>query len=105
MPRRPLFLRIMLITLACVLAVLQIRLWVSADGFRGVQKLQRQVAEQEQENAELTERNQRLEAEVRDLKKGFVALEERARSDLGLIVPGETFYVIGETAGEADSSR
>lgn len=76
-----------------VLALLQLRLWVSEDGFRGVARLQGQVAAQRVENRNLAARNRRLEAEVADLRQGFSALEERARSDLGLIGPNETFFV------------
>ena len=48
----------------------------------------------------------RLDAEVRDLKRGFAAVEERARSDLGLISPGESFYVFGdpEAGGDTDTA-
>ena len=94
--RRPLILRILLLGLICALVLLQARLWVSDDGFFGVQRLQQQVELQRNENQQLAERNQRLEAEVMDLKKGFTALEERARADLGLIAPNETFYVFGD---------
>ena len=100
--RRPLILRVLLIGLLFAAVLLQARLWVSDDGFIGVQRLSKQVELQRQENAELNERNQRLEAEVLDLKKGFTALEERARSDLGLISPNETFFVFGNT-GDLDS--
>lgn len=88
---------ILIRTLAGILVILlvwlQLRLWVSEDGFRGVTRLQAQVASQREENSDLAERNRRIEAEVTDLKKGFAALEERARSDLGLIGPSETFYI------------
>ena len=49
------------------------------------------------ENAALAERNDRMAAEVGDLKRGFSALEERARSDLGLIGADESFYILGES--------
>ncbi|HHQ14874.1 MAG TPA: cell division protein FtsB [Chromatiales bacterium] len=103
MERRPLILRISLAVLALLFAVLQLRLWGSDDGFRGVQRLREQVSFQRDENARLKERNERLEAEVIDLRKGFDAVEERARSDLGLIEPNETFYVLG--AADADSEH
>ena len=79
--------------LVAILALLQLRLWVSEDGFRGVAQLRGQVATQRQENRQLTERNRRLDAEVADLRQGFSALEERARSDLGLIGPNESFFI------------
>ena len=54
--------------------------------------LRAQVAAQTHENAGLKQRNDALAAEVRDLKSGVAAVEERARSELGMIKPGETFY-------------
>ena len=74
--------------------MLQYRLWVSEDGYRSVWGLREAVSLQEQENAVLTERNARLEAEVLDLKEGLEAVEEIARSDLGMIGPDETLYQI-----------
>lgn len=86
-------LRVVSIALVVALGLLQLRLWVSADGFRGVAQLRGQLVQQRAENRGLAERNRRLEAEVADLRQGFSALEERARSDLGLIGPNETFYI------------
>lgn len=86
-------LRTTALVLALVLALLQWRLWGSADGFRGVAQLRGQVERQQEENLKLTDRNRRLEAEVADLRQGFSALEERARSDLGLIGANESFYI------------
>lgn len=85
--------------LVAVLALLQLRLWVSEDGFRGVAQLRGQVAAQREENRQLTDRNRRLDAEVADLRQGFSALEERARSDLGLIGPNESFFIYSDAAG------
>jgi len=82
--------------LVALLALLQLRLWFSEDGFRGVAQLRSQVAAQQQENRELAARNRRLEAEVADLRQGFSALEERARSDLGLVGSRESFYIFAD---------
>jgi len=92
--------------LFCLLFALQVRIWVSEDGFSAVVRLQDQVELQRHENEQLANRNERLDAEVRDLKRGFAAVEERARSDLGLISPGESFYVFGdpEAGGDAITS-
>ncbi len=102
--RRPIFLRITLIVLGVCLILLQARLWVSGDGVAGMQRLGHRVDHQRAENTELADRNERLHAEVRDLKSGFSALEERARADLGLIAPNETFYVVSD-APEPGESR
>lgn len=86
--------RLLVGVLLAVLGLLQFRLWVSEDGFRGAAQLRGQVAAQRNENQRLAERNRRLDAEVSDLRQGFSALEERARSDLGLIGPNETFVIV-----------
>ncbi len=80
--------------LAVVVLLLQYRIWVSDHGVREVQRLRQAVAAQQAENTQLTERNRQLAAEVRDLKTGMGALEERARSDLGMIAGNETFYQV-----------
>jgi cell division protein FtsB len=81
--------------LSVLLVLLQVRLWVSDDGYREVVRLGTLITEQTAENARLAQRNQRLEAEVVELRKGDSAVEERARADLGLIGPDETFYLFG----------
>jgi len=85
-------LRIVLLLLVALLAWLQWRLWFGNGGQREVEALRAQVAAQAHENAGLKQRNDALAAEVRDLKSGEAAVEERARSELGMIKPGETFY-------------
>lgn len=89
-------LRIVLLVLAALLAWLQYRLWFGAGGTHEVAALERQVQAQARQNAGLRERNDALAAEVADLKSGEAAIEERARSELGMIKPGETFYRVVE---------
>ena len=79
--------------LAAVLA-LQYRLWVSPNGMRDVWRTEKAIAVQVEENARLKERNRTLAAEVRDLKEGRAAIEERARTDLGMIGSNETFFQV-----------
>ena len=95
--KKPVIARVIYGVLLCLLVLLQFRLWVAEDGFGGMTRLLKQVALQRSENAELELRNERLDAEVTDLKRGYEAVEERARSDLGLIGPGESFYVFGDS--------
>jgi cell division protein FtsB len=90
--------------LVVALILLQYRIWVSDDGMRGVGRLQHAVSAQQKLNATLIERNSRLAAEVQDLKAGTAAIEERARSDLGMIGPNETFYQVVEPAPAASAS-
>jgi len=80
--------------MAVVVLLLQYRVWFSEDGVRGVARLKYAVALQAAQNEQLSERNKQLGAEVRDLKTGMDALEERARSDLGMIARNETFYQV-----------
>jgi cell division protein FtsB len=80
--------------LLLVLIGLQYRLWVSDDGLRSVASLKRSVAAQAAENGTLVRRNDQLVAEVKDLKVGLAALEERARNDLGMIGANETFFQV-----------
>lgn len=86
--------RLLLLALCLSLLLLQARLWVSAEGVRDVRALTAQVVERTEENRMLAARNAALEAEVQDLKQGLAAVEERARVDLGMIAPGETFFQI-----------
>jgi len=82
------------VALAVVVVLLQYRLWVSQDGVREIGRLEAAVATQRAENEDQAKLNAELAAEVRDLKKGVTALEERARSDLGMIASNETFYQV-----------
>ena len=83
--------RVILIALVVVLLLLQIQLWRQ---FSEVRTLRELVEEQQAENEELQKRNEALAAEVEDLRAGLEAIEERARSELGLIRKGEEFFLI-----------
>jgi cell division protein FtsB len=87
--------------LVVVVLLLQYRLWLSGDGLSEVLRLKAAVSTQQSENARLSERNRQLAAEVRDLKQGYAALEERARNDLGMIGGNETFFQV-TTDGRAN---
>ena len=85
---------------------LQYRLWLSDDGVRDVGRLSEAVQVQRATNRELSRRNEQLAAEVVDLKKGMTALEERARSELGMIAPDESFFqVVPRTIPAAAAPR
>ena len=86
--------RFILLLLSMLVLMLQYRIWVSEDGYRGVWSLREAAVLQQQENTQLEERNARLEAEVLDLKEGLEAVEEIARTDLGMIGRDETLYQI-----------
>ena len=95
--------RIFSVVLALALVLLQYRLWLSDQGLREVSRLQASVDAQAAANREQGERNRQLVAEVTDLKVGLTALEERARSELGMVGNSETFYqvVTATTQGPA----
>ena len=80
--------------LLTLLVLLQYRLWFGDGSVREVAQLQTQIDAQEEQNARLRERNRTLAAEVQDLKKGTTAIEERARTDLGMVGKSETFYQV-----------
>ncbi|CCG35119.1 cell division protein FtsB [Xanthomonas citri pv. mangiferaeindicae] len=90
--------RWLLLVLAVLLAWLQYRFWFGPGNSGEVMMLEAQVVHQTQDNEGLRQRNQALAAEVKDLKDGEAAIEERARSELGMIKPGETFYRVVEDA-------
>jgi len=75
-----------------LLIVLQAKLWFGAHGVFQLWSLESNIGEARERNEELSQRNQALHAEVKELKEGREALEERARSQLGFIKDGETFY-------------
>ena len=85
-----------LIALAGLLLGLQAKLWWGEGGLREARALRVKVEAQRAENARLQQRNDALAAEVEDLKSGEAAVEERARSELGMVKPGETFYRVVE---------
>ena len=78
--------------LIVLLVLLQYRLWIGNGSITDVHHLEQARQEQIRENEQLRERNQALAAEVHDLKHGFEAIEERARSEMGMIKTDETFY-------------
>ncbi len=82
------------LALLLCLAAAQVELWSSRSGVRSVMELQNQIEAQMRENAALRERNLALDAEVQDLKQGLEAVEERARSEMGMIRENEVFYQI-----------
>ncbi len=88
--------KLTIIGLSMLLALLQFRLWLGDGGLLEVFRFARAVEVQKQENARLRERNRLLLAEVKDFKEGLAAVEERARSELGMIKEGEIFYQIVE---------
>ena len=97
--------RILVTLLIVLLLALQGMLWFGDNGISKVKQLRETVAEQEAANEALKASNANLRAEVEDLRQGSAAIEERARSELGLIKEGETFYQVipGQEQPDGDS--
>ena len=87
-------LRIIAAVLLVLVLALQYRLWVSPNGMRDLWRTEKAIEAQTEENERLAERNRTLAAEVRDLKEGRAAIEERARTDLGMVGGNETFFQV-----------
>jgi cell division protein FtsB len=86
--------RILLPILILILVFLQLKVWLGEGGLSDVRRLEQRVEEQAEENEALAQRNRELQAEVEDLRQGLGAVEERARSELGLIRENEEFYQV-----------
>jgi len=77
---------------AALIVALQYPMWLGKGGWLQVREYDRQLAEQREQNAKLKLRNDALDADVRDLKAGYEAVEERARNELGMIRHDEVFF-------------
>jgi cell division protein FtsB len=84
----------LLAILVVAIVLLQLKMWFGEGGYRDVQRLAARVEEQARENEELAQRNRELQAEVDDLRQGLQAIEERARSELGMVKEDEEFYQV-----------
>lgn len=96
-------LRWIALILLVILIGLQLKLWSGSGGMHEVQTLRASVQKQSDDNDRLRQRNQALAADVSDLKHGEQAVEARARAELGLIKPGETFYQVVEKPAGANA--
>lgn len=92
--------------LIALLGWLQYSLWLGKNGVHDYVRVQDDLVVQQENNAKLKSRNERLFAEISNLNSGQDALEERARNELGMIRPGESFYrIIPEQAKPADGNK
>jgi cell division protein FtsB len=88
--------KILYVLLGSIICALQYQLWIGENSIRALNMLEVELDVQGAVNKEMAERNRLLEIEVLDLKNGLEAVEERARSELGMIEDGETFYLLIE---------
>jgi cell division protein FtsB len=86
------------LTLAGLVLLIQYPLWLGKGGWLRVWEVDQQIGAQRGTNAKLIARNTALDAEVRDLKQGVEAIEERARSELGMIRQDEVFFQLLDEA-------
>ena len=88
--------RLLTLTLALLIAALQYPLWLGKGSWLKAWEVEQELAKQNDENARLKARNASLDAEVKDLKTGYEAIEERARSELGMVKQDEIFFQVLE---------
>jgi len=87
-------LKVLTLIFVILITLLQYPLWLGKGSWLRVWDLNRQLSEQQRKNTGIKARNDTLDAEVRDLKSGRAAIEERARSELGMIKQDEVFYQV-----------
>ena len=97
-PRAQTGLRVLVLLGALLLVPMLHHFWLGESGWFAARELERQIAAQERVTALLDERNRVLTTEVMALKEGLVAVEARARTDLGMVSEGETFYLVVDGA-------
>ena len=85
---------LLFILLSALTVILFVRLWVGAGSLPEIWELEKQIAEQSRQNNEQTSRNNELQADVSELGKSDAAIEDHARSELGMIKKNETFYQV-----------
>ena len=93
--------RLLTLIFVILIAALQYPLWLGKGSWLRVWDLNQQITAQKTQNDSLKARNDMLDAEVRDLKQGYAAIEERARSELGMIKQDEVFYQVLEPSPSA----
>lgn len=90
--------RLLTIILVILIGALQYPLWLGKGSWLRVWELSQQIEKQKDANSRFKTRNDTLDAEVRDLKQGYAAIEERARNELGMIKQDEVFYQVMESS-------
>ena len=93
--------KVLSLILVALIALIQYPLWLGKGSWMRVWEVDGQIRSQHDKNAKLQMRNAAMDAEVRDLKQGFEAIEERARSELGMIKQDEIFFQVLERGQSA----
>jgi len=97
--------KLLTVALLVLLGAIQYPLWLGKGGLLRVAEVDQQIHAQRETNARLKARNAALDAEVRDLKQGMEAIEERARSELGMIRQDEMFFQLLEDTAARTAAR
>ena len=92
--------RLLALVLAALIVLIQYPLWLGKGSWLRVWEVDQQIRAQREINQKLQSRNAALDAEVRDLKQGLEAIEERARSELGMVKQDEVFFQLLEDGGK-----
>ena len=82
--------------LVLLLVMMQVNIWLTKDGYSRVAEIKELIQDQQKENNAMVSRNSQLKEEIKDLKDGYSAIEEKAREDIGMIKEGEEFYLFTE---------
>ena len=80
--------------LVLFLVMMQVNVWLTKDGYSRIAEIKELIQDQQKENNEMVSRNSQLKEEIKDLKDGYSAIEEKAREDIGMIKEGEEFYLL-----------
>lgn len=86
--------RLFIFLLTALLLLFQYDFWFGKNGYLDYQQTAREIEVHKQENEKLSQRNQVIAAEIKDLKQGVEAIEEKARAELKMVKPNEVFYHI-----------
>jgi cell division protein FtsB len=97
--------RVLSIILGALILLIQYPLWFGKGGWLRAWEVDRQVSVEKDKNGQLERRNTHLAAEVRDLKTGTEAIEERARQELGMVKPDEVFYQYADPPKAPSAAR
>ena len=86
--------KLIALLLVLFLVMMQVNIWLTKDGYSRVAEIKELIQDQQKENNEMVSRNSQLKEEIKDLKDGYSAIEEKAREDIGMIKDGEEFYLL-----------
>ena len=84
---------------------MQVNIWLTKDGYSRIVEIRELIQGQQKENDEMASRNAQLKEEIKDLKDGFSAIEEKARGDIGMIKEGEEFYLLTEPRPDVEAKK